>query len=58
MKRFCQTGRRATGEQIMTYLRNAEVGEEDAAEASRSPDEEHLDTEVCVACTRVDEVRR
>lgn len=37
-------------------LGNAEVGEDEAADASGSPDEEHLDTEVSVASTRVDEV--
>lgn len=37
-------------------LGNAEVGEDEAADASGSPDEEHLDTEVSVASTGVDEV--
>lgn len=37
-------------------LGNAEVGEDEAANASGSPDEEHLDTEVSVARAGVDEV--
>lgn len=37
-------------------LGNAEVGEDEATNASRSPDEEHLDTEVSVAMAGVDEV--
>ena len=40
-----------------TYLRNAEEGEEDAAGACRSPDEEHLDLETSRAGRDVDEVR-
>lgn len=41
-----------------TGLGNAEVRENDAAEARRAPDEEHLRLEVRVALARVDEVRR
>lgn len=41
-----------------TGLGDAEVRENDAAEARRAPDEEHLRLEVRVALARVDEVRR
>ena len=37
-------------------LGNAEVGEDEAAQARRAPNEEHLDTEAGVARTGVDEV--
>ena len=41
-----------------THLGNAEVGEDDAAQARRAPDEEHLGLEASVTRTGVDEVGR
>lgn len=56
-------GRRVLVEQIHLLkrqtlrLRDAEVREDDTAQAGRSPNEEHLDLKACVAGIRIDEVR-
>ena len=41
----------------MAYLGHAEVGEDEAARAGRSPNEEDLDFETSVSGADIDEVR-
>ena len=40
-----------------TYLRNAEISEDDAAEAGTSPDEKYLRLKTSIARTNIDKVR-